>query len=760
MPAELLHRTTSPDEASLLRLLIDSVQDYAILTLDAEGRVTQWNAGAERIKGWTAEEILGQPYARFFPPEDVAQGVPEGVLATAAREGRFQGEGWRVRKDGTRFWASVVVTALRDPQGRLLGYGKVTRDFTERRAAEERLRASEERYRALVASVRDYAIFMLDPEGYVLTWNAGAQALEGYAPREIVGQHFSRFYPPEDLRAGRPQRELDVAAREGRTEEEGWRVRKDGTRFWANVVVTALRAPSGELRGFTQVMRDVTARREAEDRLRASEERFRMLVGSVKDYAIFMLDPRGRVVTWNDGAERLKGYAAEEIIGEHFSRFYPPEAAETGHPQMELDVATREGRYEEEGWRVRKDGTRFWANVVLTALRDADGHLVGFAKVTRDFTERKNAQERLRQSEERFRALVGSVKDYAIFMLDPHGYVVTWNDGAERIKGYPADEIIGQHFSRFYPPEDLAAGKPRLELEVAAREGRYEEEGWRVRKDGTRFWANAVLTALRNPDGTLRGFAKVTRDFTARREEEERREVERLRDAVKSRDEFLSVASHELRTPLTPLQLKLGAMLRAATSAGAGGVPGEKLVRDLETSRRQVERLSALIEDMLDISRLATGGLKLAPAPVDLAALVRDVAGRYAPQAERAGCALEVDAAAPVVGAWDARRVDQVVTNLLTNALKYGAGAPVHLSVTREGGEAVLRVRDGGIGIPVEEQPRIFERFVRASPVSHFGGLGLGLFITRQVVEAHGGTVGVESVPGQGATFTVRLPVE
>ena len=252
-----------------------------------------------------------------------------------------------------------------------------------------------------------------------------------------------------------------------------------------------------------------------------TEARFRLLVESVREYAIFMLDPTGVVQTWNAGAERIKGYRAGEIIGQHFSKFYRPQDLwKTAH---ELEVATRDGRVEDDGWRVRKDGSLFWANVVITCVRDPSGEVVGFAKVTRDMSERQRAEEALRQSEERMRLLVESVRDYAIFMLDPGGKIATWNAGAGRMKGYRTDEIIGKHFSIFYPEEDVGAGKCEMELDVAARDGRFEDEGWRIRKDGTRFWANVVITPLRNAAGDLIGFAKVTRDMTERRRVEEER---------------------------------------------------------------------------------------------------------------------------------------------------------------------------------------------------------------------------------------------
>ena len=288
-------------------------------------------------------------------------------------------------------------------------------------------------------------------------------------------------------------------------------------------------------------------------------ELHRLLVESVQDYAIFALDPKGYILSWNAGAERFKGYTADEIIGKHFSIFYPQERIATGFPEYELREAARTGRFEDEGWRLRKDGTRFWASVVITSLRDASGTLVGFAKVTRDLSERREAEQALRLSEERFRLIVQNVQDYAIFMLDPTGHVATWNEGAQRIKQYSADEIIGKHFSVFYPPEKIAEQFPQYELREAERTGHFEDEGWRLRKDGTRFWANVVITALRDADGHLIGFSKVTRDLTERRASEERAIESARRVAA---EEAARVAADAARERIERLQ-QLTALLAA-----------------------------------------------------------------------------------------------------------------------------------------------------------------------------------------------------
>ncbi|MBB5666251.1 hybrid sensor histidine kinase/response regulator [Rhizobium leguminosarum] len=258
----------------------------------------------------------------------------------------------------------------------------------------------EGRFRLLVDAITDYAIYMLSPEGIVISWNTGAQRFKGYKPSEILGEHFSRFYLEEDRAAGIPESALATARGQGRFEGEGWRQRKDGSRFWAHVIIDPIRRPSGDLIGFAKITRDLTERRAAENAIRQSEEQFRRLVQGVSDYAIYMLDPDGNVSSWNFGAERIKGYRPEEIIGRHFSTFYTPEDRAAGVPQTALGIARAEGRFEREGWRVRKDGTRFWASVVIDAIRDDDGQVLGFAKITRDITEKMETQRALEQARE------------------------------------------------------------------------------------------------------------------------------------------------------------------------------------------------------------------------------------------------------------------------------------------------------------------------------------------------------------------------
>ena len=381
-----------PNDARRFDLLVDALSDHAIYMLDEGGFITSWNAGAERIKGYPAGEILGQHFSRFFTIEDQRAGLPARILAHARQTGRHESEGWRVRRDGTRFWADAILQRVRDEHGTAIGFAKITRDMSERLQAQTALAESERRFRTLVEGVVDYAIYMLDPSGIITTWNAGGERLKGYTAGEVVGQHFAKFYTKEDRAAGLPARVLEAAAREGRYEAEGWRVRRDGSRFWALVVVDAIRDETGRLEGFVKVTRDITERRAAQEALRESERQLRLLVEGVTDYALFMLDPNGIVTSWNTGAQRIKGYSAEEAIGQHFSRFYTEQDRAAGTPARALQVATTEGRFEAEGWRVRRDGSMFWANVVIDPIRDEGGRLMGFAKITRDITDRRNAE--------------------------------------------------------------------------------------------------------------------------------------------------------------------------------------------------------------------------------------------------------------------------------------------------------------------------------------------------------------------------------
>jgi PAS domain S-box-containing protein len=447
----------SLNEAELLRLLVDAVTDYAIYMLDRDGFVTTWNPGAERIKGYRREEIIGQHFSRFFTLDDQARHVRETVLQIAARDGSYQAEGWRVRKDGGKFCASSVIHRVLGPTGELIGFAKVTRDVTERMEAQQALLESERRFRLLVEGVIDYAIYMLDPSGIIINWNAGAERMIGYSADEIITHHFSQIYTPADRAAGTPTRAIEAARRDGRHEAEGWRVRKDGSRFWASSVIDAIHNESGELVGFAEITRDITERQMAQQALRDSERQFRLLISGVGDYAIYMLDPNGIVTSWNLGAERIKGYSSKEIVGQHFSRFYTEQDRAAGMPAQALQTAAAQGRFEAENWRVRKDGSLFWANVLIHPIRE-NGELIGFAKITRDMSERRNSQIALdraqaeRAQSQKFEALgqltSGVAHDFNNLLMVVSGYLTTLakfvGDDTRGLRAIEAIELAGK----------------------------------------------------------------------------------------------------------------------------------------------------------------------------------------------------------------------------------------------------------------------------------------------------------------------------
>ena len=489
--------------------------------------------------------------------------------------------------------------------------------------------------------------------------------------------------------------------------------------------------------------------------------RFELLVQSVTDYAIYMLDPTGIVTSWNAGAERFKGYRADEIIGDHFSRFYTEEDRRAGMPARALETALNEGRFEAEGWRVRKDGTRFWANVVIDPIRDTNGEFLGFAKVTRDLSERRKAEEALRSSEERFRLLVQSVTDYAIYMLDPTGMVVSWNAGAQRFKGYVADEIVGAHFSRFYTDEDRKIGLPDTALDTAAREGRFEAEGWRVRKDGTRFWASVVIDPVRDPAGTLLGFAKITRDLTERRATQQALDVaqeaffqSQKMDAI---GKLTGGVAHDFNNLLAVI---IGSLDLARRRMGEGVDIG----RFLDNAMSAAERGATLTQRMLSFARRQE--LKL--ETVDVGDLVRGMAELVQ---RTIGVGISIDTEFPLRLApvhADPSQLELAVMNLVVNARD---AMPEGGKVTIEGrekrigrGEELepgdyvrLSVIDRGQGMDKATLARAMEPFFTTKGIGK--GTGLGLSMVHGFAEQCGGRLILKSHPGKGTKAELWLPV-
>jgi len=746
-------------------LLVASVKDYAIFLLDAQGRVATWNAGARLIKGYSPEEVIGQHISIFYTPDDLARHRPQTLLETALKQGRVEDEGWRVRKDGRRFWADVVITALPEESGG--GFVKVTRDLTARKQADEALRRSEESLSATLYSIGD-AVVATDAQGRVTRINPVAQQLTGWSEREAVGRPLAEVFNliNEQTREKAPnpiERVLADGVVVGLANHSAL-ISRDGTERPIADSGAPIRDAQGATLGAVLVFRDISLERHAEDELRRtreelrqSEESLRATLYSIGD-GVLATDDQARVTRINPVAERLTGWAERQALGhpvtEVFDIFNEETRAKAVNPIARvLAEGVVVGLANHTALRARDGVERPIADSGAPIL-DREGQARGAVLVFRDVSAERAAEEAVRQSEEKLRLMIASVHDYALYMLDPAGQVASWNPGAERIKGYRAEEILGQPFSRFFTPEARAEGKPARELEIAAREGRFEEEGWRVRKDGSRFWANIVITPIRDGSHGLVGYVKITRDLTERRKtEEEQLKLVQAREAVRLRDEFLSIASHELRTPLTALLLLLE-NIREHLPPNE-----EKVGTNVERAQRVGARLAQLIEALLDVSRIATGELRLNLGAFDLRDAAGEIVERLRESAEAAKCELRLDAPFPGRGRWDRLRIEQVLMNLISNSIKYAGGKPIDVSIAQDADTAVIQVCDQGPGIPATELDRIFERFERAASARHYGGMGLGLYVARQIAEAHGGTVVARNVPSGGACFTVRLPV-
>jgi len=568
-------------------------------------------------------------------------------------------------------------------------------------------------------------------------------------------------------------------------QEQAWRKSRDVIELRVAERTAELVSLNQRLQKELDLARQLEEERDrVEAALRFSQARFAGIL-EIADDAIIAVDASQQITLFNQGAEKIFGYTASEVLGQALDILLPASAV-AAHRQHVKGFAQSSGEARRMGDRRpilgrRKDGSEFPAEASISRL-DLGKEQV-FTVILRDITERQRAQHALQQSEERLRLLLDGVEDYAIFMLDPQGYVESWNPGAEKIQGYQAEEIIGQHFSRFYPGEEQNSGKPALLLQQAAKEGRLEAEGWRIRADGCRFYADTVITALRDGLGNLQGFTEITRDITeAKRREAERQAVERMKD------EFVSVVSHELRTPLTSIHGSLRML-----ASGLLSPESERGQRLLQIASDSTDRLVRLINDILDLERIESGKVSMVKGSCNVADLVREAVDGVQAIAEKVGIQIIATTVNVQIQA-DRDRIIQTLTNLLSNAIKFSpVGSTVWVSVEpadqrpqrkeATSGQRALRshkkasrqtattaghmpcvlftVKDQGRGIPTDKLETIFERFqqVDASDSRHQDGTGLGLTICRSIVQQHGGQIWVESEVGQGSSFYFSLPV-
>jgi PAS domain S-box-containing protein len=641
-----------------------------------------------------------------------------------------------------------------------------TEDRRWREQAERSLRESEERFRMLVDGVKDYALFMLDPEGRVTSWNPGAQRLHGYHPDEVLGRPVSLFYVEEDTAKSKPTLDLRTAAVTGRFEEEGRRARKCGKKFGAHVVITALRDLTGKLRGYAHVTRDISGRRQMQDSLHKSEALKTAILDAALD-AIISIDQAGRLQEWNRAAEKIFGYSRDDALGRPVDQLIiPPTLRKLYHDgvahYLMTGAASLVGKPIELTLR-RADGSEFRAEMGISRILTESPPRC--TALIRDITERKQAEMALRRSEERLRMLVDGVKDYAIYLLDEKGNVTTWNAGAERLTGYREEEILGKPLATLFTPEDADAGMPAGMLQRAAKEGHAQYNGWRLRKDGSRFWAEGEVTVLKDEAGQVRGFSKVAHDVSRQREAEEaiqrlnatleqrvRERTAQLEEANQELEAFSYSVSHDLRAPLLHISGYADILLSEA------GAQLDRQSKDyLKVIAEGAKQMGGLIDALLEFSRM--GRSELRKQRVDVAALVEEARRTLRRELENRNVEWAVAKLPEVRG--DPTMLKQVLVNLLSNALKYTrsrARPKIKVGATLGSQEAVFFVRDNGVGFDMDFSGKLFGVFQRLHPAREFEGTGIGLANVRRIIHRHGGRVWAEGAVNKGATFYFSLP--
>ncbi|MHB8067737.1 MAG: PAS domain-containing sensor histidine kinase [Desulfobaccales bacterium] len=675
---------------------------------------------------------------------------------------------------------------------------------SERRQAEEALLKAGALQNAIFNSA-NFSSIATDAQGVIQIFNVGAERMLGYTAAEVVDKITpAEISDPREViaRAAALSLELETKITPGfealvfkasRGIEDIYEltyIRKDGSRFPAIVSVTALRDAQDTIIGYLLIGTDNTARKQAEEALLKAGALQNAIFNSA-NFSSIATDAKGVIQIFNVGAERMLGYTAAEVL----DKITP---AEISDPQeviaraaalsLELETKITPGfealvfkasRGIEDIYEltyIRKDGSRFPAIVSVTALRDAQDTIIGYLLIGTDNTARKQVEEELRWTEESFRLMVRSVTDYAIVMLDPEGRVESWNAGADRIKGYRSEEIIGQHFSRFYLREDIQSGKPQRDLDVVAAKGQFEDEGWRVRKNGSTFWANVAFTAIRDQDGNLRGFAMLTRDLTELMKIEAT--LTQAKDAAeaanRAKSDFLANMSHELRTPLNSI-IGFSEVLQDELF-GALNLKQNEYVQNIYNSGIHLLRL---INDILDLAKVESGKLELELTRFSLVEALELSLTMLKEKALKHGIALslEVEPEAKVEVVLDEHKFKQIVFNLLSNAVKFTpSGGRVKVSVRQlspaeslvaPGTTAATNwleicVADTGIGIQADDMGRLFQEFTQLAPVytKPQEGTGLGLVLTKRLVELHGGRVWAESEPGLGSRFYFTIPKE
>jgi len=755
------------------RLVVEGTKDYAIFMLDPAGRIASWNAGAERIKQYRSDEIIGQHFSRFYSPDEVQTGKPQRKLEVAQAEGRFEEEGWRIRKDGSRFWANVVITALKDRSGKLRGFSKITRDITERRnAAENARRLLEEatarriaeQYAHLIEEQREQlevtlhsigdGVITTDAEGKITRLNRVAEELTGWKSQEAAGQPIERvFRIINEFSREKAENPTEKVLREGRIiglANHTALIAKDGPERPIADSAAPIKDDQGQTLGVVLVFRDAAEQRKAEEAARTNREILR-LVHQIGKIGHWEWNSQTDENNWSPEIEALYGLSPGGFEGGYagWAKLIHPDdrpAAEEG-----VRRAMETGEYFTEFRVVWPDGSIHWLEARAHVFKDEHGKPVRMMGVNMDVTYRKQQEEALRGSEQRWRTMAESLPNLVWTDL-PDGQCDWLSSQWGMYTGIPEQELLGLRWlDTVIHPDDRERTLTCWQA-ACADQGNYDLE-YRIRRyDGQYHWFKTRGVPVRDDRGKIVYWFGTCTDI-----EDVKRLEAALRDADRRKDEFLATLAHELRNPLAPIRNSVELLRHAGDNAA--------LIQTVHSMmERQIGHMVRLVDDLMDISRITRGKLHLHKERVELSSVVQSAVEEARPLIEAQAHQLSIMLPTqPTYLEADPVRLAQVFSNLLGNAAKYTEKAG-HIWLTAEllDGQVVVSVRDTGIGIDAGHLPHIFEMFSQAAPAldRSQGGLGVGLALVRGLVTLHDGTIEAYSQgPGAGSEFVVRLPV-
>ena len=772
---EIEARLRSSEE--IFRVLLDGIKDYAVYMLDAEGQVVSWNSGAARINGYLAEEIIGQHVSCFYTETDREHHLPQETLQKAAYSGRVEETGWRVRKDGSKFWANAVITSLYEANGALRGYSKVVRDITDRKLAEAALSESEGRLAGVIASAMD-SIITIDEEQRIVLFNGAAERTFLCPGSEAIGQPITRFIPQRfhGAHAGHIHKfgEAGVTNRAMGPKHVLWAVRADGLEFQIEASISQV--VTGGKKLFTAILRDVTERVRAE----AVKEHLAAVV-DFSDDAIISKDLDGRINAWNRGAEKIFGYPAAEVMGQPMRTLFPPDRVNEESGILER-IRRGESIAHFETVRVRKDGKHIDVSVTISPIWDGNGAIVGASKIARDITARKQAEEKLaRQAEELQRSqqsletqtiMLQSVLDSineGVVAADENGKFILWNAAATRIVGMGAENVTpgewNTHYGVYLPdtitplPDEQNPLSRAIQGNVSTAEVFLRNEEL---EQGT--WLEIGGGPLRGRDGSARGGVVAFRDITHKKAAE--MEIRKLNQSLEERivqrtaqleaanhdlESFTYSVSHDLRAPLRHIMGFAGACLEEF-----GATLDPQALHYLQRIQTGTRRMGLLTDELLNLAR--TGQRPLRVQLTELNAIVEDILSML--KTETQGREVEWKISDLPSVECDPVLIRQVFQNLLSNAIKYSRRRPdavIEVGHTQENGQRIIFVRDNGAGFDMQYADKLFGVFQRLHREEEFEGTGVGLATVHRIVQKHGGRIWAEAELDHGATFYFTL---